>query len=82
MRRGSLKGYQGKITRVVKIRDTKKEFFISGHEDITFEEALEESWPFDDRNVKDKWRVVSSSGEDLTKRKLGSHSDIVILEFI
>ncbi|MHA2425420.1 MAG: hypothetical protein ACXAEF_11580 [Candidatus Thorarchaeota archaeon] len=82
MRRGSLKGYQGKITRVVKILDTKKEFFISGHEDGTFEETIRESWPFEDRDVKDKWRVVSSSGEDLTKSKLGSHSDIVILEFI
>lgn len=82
MRRGSLKGFEGNITRVVRIRDTKKEFFIRGSESSTFEEALKLTWPFNDHDVKEKWRVLSSSGEDLAKVKLADHSGTVILEFI
>ncbi len=82
MRRGSLKGFEGEITRVAREKDTKHEFFIRGKEDTTFEEAIRESWPFKDHNIHSKWRVVSSSGEDLTKSKLSSYDRTVIIEFI
>ncbi|MDF1539859.1 MAG: hypothetical protein P1Q69_13245 [Candidatus Thorarchaeota archaeon] len=82
MRRGSLKGFKGEIQRVVKIKDTKKEYFITGKEDDTYEKALRDSWPFEEYDVKDKWRIVSSTGEDLTKSELSSHAGTVILEFI
>ncbi len=82
MRRGKLKGFEGAITRVVKIRDVKKEFFIRGGDDATFEDALHATWPFEDHDVKEKWRVVSASGEDVTKIKLADHSGTVTLEFL
>ena len=82
MRRGKLKGFEGAITRVVRIRDVKREFFIRGGEDATFEEALHATWPFEDHDVKENWKVVSSSGEDVTKTKLVDHAGTVILEFI
>jgi hypothetical protein len=82
MRRGSLKGFEGSITRVVKLQDVKGEHFIQGGEDATFEDALKLTWPFDKKKLTDKWRVVSASGEDVTKMKLADHSGTVILEFI
>lgn len=82
MRRGKLKGFEGAITRVIKIQNTKKEFFIKGNEDSTYEEALIASWPFEDHNVKEKWKIVTPAGEDLTKTKLADHAGTVILEFI
>jgi hypothetical protein len=82
MRRGKLKGYSGAINRVVKMKDTKREYFITGEEDDTYEKAVKESWPFEEYDVDDKWRIVSSTGEDLTKSKLSSHAGTVILEFI
>ncbi len=82
MRRGSLKGFDGTITRVVKIKGTKKEFFIEGKEEFTFEEAIRNSWPFEDHDVDEKWIVTSSSGEDLAGRTLMSYSNTVIVEFI
>ncbi|MFW9920286.1 MAG: hypothetical protein ACFFED_11845 [Candidatus Thorarchaeota archaeon] len=82
MRRGSLKGFAGSITRVVNIKGTKEEFFIKGHENSTFEEAIRQSWPYENNDLKKKWKVVASSGEDLTKRKISSYDETVILEFL
>jgi hypothetical protein len=82
MRRGSLRGFEGEITRVVKVKGSRREYFIKGKEDTTFEEAIRQSWPVEDHKVNSKWRVVSSSGEDLTKRKLSSYDKTVIIEFI
>ncbi len=82
MRRGSLKGFDGSINRVAKIKGTKKEYFITGSEDSTFEEVLSKEWPFEDHKVSEKWRVISSTGEDLTKTKFRDHSNTVIVEFI
>ncbi len=82
MRRGSLKGFAGSINRVVKMKGTKDEFFIKGHEDSTFEEAIRDSWPFEKNDLKKKWKVVSESGEELTKSKLSSYDRTVIFEFV
>ncbi len=82
MRRGSLKGYIGEITRVVKIQGTKKEFFIKGKEESTYEEVLRNSWQLKDHDVNGNWRVLSASGDDLTKSKLSSYEGTVLLEFI
>lgn len=82
MRRGSLKGFEGEITRVARVKGTKREYFIKGEEESTFEEAIRQSWPFKDHDVNSKWRVVSSSGEDLTKSKLSSHDRTVTIEFL
>lgn len=81
MRRGSLKGFDGSINRVVKIKGTKKEYFITGSEESTFEEVLQKVWPFEDHKMSEKWRVISSTGEDLTKTKFKDHSNTVIVEF-
>ncbi len=82
MRRGSLKGFAGNVTRVIRLKDSKREYFIKGHDDTTFEEAVRQSWPFEDHDVHKKWRVVSSTGEDLTRSTLSSHERTVILEFV
>lgn len=82
LRRGKLKGFEGAITRVVRILDTKKEFFIRGTDDSTFGEALIASWPFEDHDVKENWRVLSSTGEDLTSSKIIDYSGTVTIEFI
>jgi hypothetical protein len=82
MRRGSLKGFTGSITRVARIKGTKTEFFIKGDEDTTFEDSIREYWPDKVDGGDKKWRVVTQSGEDLTRRELSSYERIVIIEFI
>ncbi len=82
MRRGSLKGFEGKINRVVRIKGAKMEYFISGVEDDTYEDAVRDSWPFENHKAKEKWRILSATGEDLTKSKLSSHAGTVIIEFL
>ncbi len=81
MRRGGLKGYKGKITRVVRIPG-EREYFISGTPETTFEQALRDNWPFEDHDIKkSKFRIMSDKGEDVTKRTLGSHEGTVMVEF-
>ena len=83
MRRGSLKGYSGNINRAVKIKGERREYFIHGLPDMTFEKALRDSWPWDDRDKKKtKIRIVSDTGEDVTKSTLLSHEGTVFVEFI
>ncbi|MGY5865682.1 MAG: hypothetical protein RTV41_13850 [Candidatus Thorarchaeota archaeon] len=81
MRRGKLKGYEGNITRVVRIAGAR-EYFISGTLETTFEQALRDNWPFEDHDIKkSKFRIMSDKGEDVTKRTLGSHEGTVMVEF-
>lgn len=82
MRRGKLKGYSGKITRVVKIPEARMEHFISGKPDTTFEEALRDNWPFEDRDNKSKFRIMTDKGVDVTKNTLSSHEGTVLVEFL
>jgi hypothetical protein len=82
MRRGSLKGYRGSINRVVKIKGERMEYFISGTPDMTFEDALHDNWPWEDRDKKTKVRIVSKEGEDVTKKPLSSHEGTVLVEFL
>jgi len=83
MRRGSLKGYSGTINRVVKIKGERMEYFIQGSPDTTFEEALRDNWPWEDRDKKKtKIRIVSDTGEDVTKSSLSSHEGTVLVEFL
>ena len=82
MRRGGLKGYQGKITRVVKIAGARMEYFISGTPETTFEQALRDNWPFKDRDVKSKLKIMTDKGKDVTKSTLLSHEGTVLVEFL
>lgn len=82
MRRGSLKGYHGSINRVIKIKGERMEYFISGSPDTTFEQALRDSWPFEERNRKSKFRIITDTGVDVTKKTLSSHEGTVLIEFI
>jgi hypothetical protein len=82
MRRGSLKGFQGMDTRVVREKDTKTEYFIKGPPDSTFRDALKNSWPFTEHKVSEKWRILTPSGEDVSDKKLSECVDIVIVEFL
>ena len=83
MRRGSLKGYDDSINRVVNIKGERMEYFISGPPEMTFEEALHDSWPWEDRDKKKtKVRIVSATGEDVTKSTLSSHEGTVFVEFL
>ncbi|MBN2229053.1 MAG: hypothetical protein JW779_05620 [Candidatus Thorarchaeota archaeon] len=82
MRRGSLKGYSGKITRVVKIPEARMEHFISGKPETTFGQALRDNWPFEDHDINSKWRIVTENGEDVTKNALSSHEGTVMVEFL
>lgn len=82
MRRGRLKGYKGSINRVDKIPEARMEHFISGTPETTFEETLRDDWPFEDKDIKSKWRIVSDRGEDVTKRALSSHEGTVLVEFL
>jgi hypothetical protein len=83
MRRGSLKGYSGSINRVVKIKGERMEYFIHGSTETTFEQALRDSWPWENRDKKKtKIRIVSDTGEDVTKSSLLSHEGTVFVEFI
>ena len=82
MRRGKLKGYKGNITRVVKIADARMEYFISGTPETTFEQALRDNWPFEDRDIKSKLRIMTDDGKDVTKSTLLSHEGTVLVEFL
>jgi len=83
VRRGELKGYKGRITRVVKIPEARMEHFISGAPDTTFDQALRNNWPFADRDIKkSKWRIVTDKGADVTKSALSSHEGTVMVEFL
>lgn len=83
MRRGSLKGYSGRINRVVKVPGARMEYFVYGKPETTFEEALRDNWPFDDHDVKkSKFRIMTATGEDVTKSELISHEGTVLVEFI
>jgi hypothetical protein len=83
VRRGSLKGYSGRINRVVKIKGDRIEHFIHGTPETTFEQALRNNWPFEDHDVKkSKLRIVTETGEDVTKSTLSSHEGTVLVEFL
>jgi hypothetical protein len=82
MRRGSLKGYNGSINRVIKIKGERMEYFISGSPKTTFEQALRDNWPFEERDSKSKFRLVTPTGEDVTKNALSSHEGTVLVEFL
>ena len=83
MRRGSLKGYSGSINRVVKVKGERMEYFIYGGPDMTFEQALRNSWPWEERDKKKtKVRIVSDTGVDVTKSSLLSHEGTVLVEFL
>jgi len=82
LRRGKLKGYKGKITRVIKIPGARMEYFISGTPETTFEEALRDNWPFEDRDIKCNFRIMTEQGVDITKNALSSHEGTVLVEFL
>jgi hypothetical protein len=82
VRRGELKGYKGKITRVVKIAGARMEYFISGTPETTFEQALRDNWPFEDRDAKSKLKITTDKGKDVTKSTLLSHEGTVLVEFL
>jgi len=83
VRRGSLKGYSGRINRVVKIKGDRVEHFIHGTPETTFEQALRNNWPFEDHDVKkSKLRLVTEKGVDVTKSTLSSHEGTVLVEFL
>ena len=82
MRRGKLKGYKGNITRVIKIADARMEYFISGTPETTFEQALRDNWPFEDRDIESKLRIMTDDGKDVTKSTLLSHEGTVLVEFL
>jgi hypothetical protein len=58
------------------------EYFIHGTPETTFGEALRDSWPFEDHDIKSKWRIVTEKGADVTKSKLSSHEGTVMVEFL
>jgi len=82
VRRGSLKGYRGNINRVIKIKGERMEYFISGSPKTTFEQALRDNWPFEEHDSKSKFRLVTPTGEDVTKNALSSHEGTVLIEFL
>ncbi|MGY5853073.1 MAG: hypothetical protein RTU92_05860 [Candidatus Thorarchaeota archaeon] len=82
MRRGNLKGFEGMITRVVKMKESNREHFIKGLPDTSFGEALQNSWPFTDHKITESWKIVTPSGEDITEWKLSGHEGTVIVEFL
>ncbi|MGY5877198.1 MAG: hypothetical protein RTU30_15710 [Candidatus Thorarchaeota archaeon] len=81
MRRGSLKGFEGMITRVIKEKGSTREHFIRGLPDTSFGEALQHSWPFIDHKVTESWKIVTPSGENITEQKLTGHEGTAIVEF-
>ncbi|MHA2357086.1 MAG: hypothetical protein ACXADC_18090 [Candidatus Thorarchaeota archaeon] len=82
MRRGKLKGFKGTINRVVKIPEAGREFFISGTPETTFEQALRDNWPLEDKDIESKLRIVTDTGVDVTKSALSSHEGTVLVEFL
>ncbi len=82
MRRGSLKGYSGRVNRVVKIPRASVEHFIYGTPETTFGQALRNNWPFEDQGIKSKWRIVTEKGADVTNSALSSHEGTVLVEFL
>ena len=42
------------------------EYFIHGTPQTTFEQALRDNWPFVDRDIKSKLRIVTETGADVT----------------
>lgn len=82
MRRRNLDGYKGTINRVVKIPEARMEYFISGTPETTFKQALRDNWPFEDRDINSKLRIVADTGEDVTMSELSSHEGTVMVEFL
>ena len=58
------------------------EHFISGTPETTFEQALRDNWPFEDRDIKSKLRIMTDDGKDVTKSTLLSHEGTVLVEFL
>ncbi len=58
------------------------EYFISGTPETTYEQALHHNWPFEDRDIKSKLKIMTDTGEDVTKRTLQSHEGTVLVEFL
>lgn len=81
MRRGSLKGYSGSMNRVVKIKGERMEYFISGLPKTTFEKAMLDNWPFEEHDIKSKFRIMTDTGVDVTNSALSSHEGTVLIEF-
>ena len=59
------------------------EYFIYGSPDMTFEQALRNSWPWEKPDKKKtKVRIVSDTGEEITKTPLLNHEGTVLVEFL
>ena len=58
------------------------EYFIHGTPQTTFEQALRDNWPFVDRDIKSKLRIVTETGADVTNSTLSSHEGTVLVEFL
>jgi hypothetical protein len=65
-------GYSGTLTRVVKIADEQKDYFIRGSAGITIRNALIDAWPFGDYDPTLSWHVIDISGNDISDVPLSS----------
>lgn len=76
-----VRGYEGIVHRVLKAPGDRNEHFIEGKPESTFGEVVRDIWPFKDHDVDSGWKLVTTSGEDVTDRALSSYEDIVEIEF-
>ena len=76
-----VRGYEGIVHRVLKAPGHRNEYFIKGKPESTFREVVRKIWPFDDHDVDSGWKLVTTSGEDVTDIALSSYEGIVEIEF-
>ena len=76
-----VRGYEGVVHRVLKAPGHRNEYFIEGEPESIFREVVRDFWPFEDQDVNGSWKLVTTSGEDVTDSSLSSYEGIVEIEF-
>ena len=76
-----VRGYEGIVHRVLKAPGHRNEYFIEGEPESTFRDVVRDFWPFDDDDFQRHWKLLTTSGEDVTDESLSSYEGIVEIEF-
>jgi hypothetical protein len=72
-------GYDGTITRTVKLDGEQKDYFIEGEGETPLKDVLLSNWPFHDLDSDSSWIIRDSQGNDITNNPLSSLSGTAIV---
>jgi hypothetical protein len=72
---------EGILKRLVKNRESGKEYIISGSRENTYRDALLHDWPFLNQDHKTNWYIVDEYGNDITDKFLFEYDSIAEIVF-